>query len=673
MRSLLLLSLFAAAAMADGPKDNVPAAVRPIPPTDKAVALPEADKASLAKELGELRAAIDAAAKAQAKNPRLEEFLPDLEIFHKAVDWAVRYGEFFNKTEFKSAHDLIAEGKARAASFQKGETPWTRQTGLVVRGYRSKIDGSVQPYGMVIPDNYSGSLSRLDFWCHGRGETLTELAFLKDRRTNVGQLPANNRLVLHLYGRYCCANKMAGEVDLWEAYAHARKSYNIDDDRLFIRGFSMGGAAVWQFGAHYTDRWCGINPGAGFSETPEFLNVFQNEDVSKIPSWQKTLWAWYNASDVEINFRNAPTVAYSGEIDKQKQAADVMAREMGKLGMELTHIIGPQTAHKIHPDSLVEIERRLAALAAAGRERTPKEVSFATYFLRYDRMHWVQVDRMAEHWKQARVDARLVDDRNIDVKTANVAGLTLDFGPGQSVQSLFAPTAVTIDGQKVLSSAKAASDRSWKATFARDAKSGEWTQVAAYADKGANKRHGLSGPIDDAFMDAFLFVTPTGQPFNAKVGGWAKSELEHASREWRRQFRGDAPTKADAQVKDEDIAKNNLVLWGDPSSNALLAKIVAKLPIQWTAEKLVVDGKTYASADHAPILIYPNPLNPQKYVVLNSGFTYREYDYLNNARQVAKLPDWAVVDLKVAPDAVAPGAVPAAGFFDEAWQFRSAK
>ena len=59
--------------------------------------------------------------------------------------------------------------------------------------------------------------------------------------------------------------------------------------------------------------------------------------------------------------------------------------------------------------------------------------------------------------------------------------------------------------------------------------------------------------------------------------------------------------------------------------------------------------------------------------MINSGFTYREYDYLNNARQVAKLPDWAVVDLKVVPDAVAPGAIPVAGFFDESWQFRASK
>ena len=670
MRSLLLLSLLAITALADGPKDNIPTAVRPIPPTDKAVALPEADKVSLAKELGELRTAIDAAAKAQAKNPRLEEFLPDLEIYHKSVDWAVRFNEFFNKSEFKAAHDLVAEGKARAASFQKGETPWTRQTGLVVRGYRSKIDGSVQPYGMVIPDNYSGSLSRLDFWCHGRGEVLTELAFLKDRRANVGQIPANNRLVLHLYGRYCCANKFAGEVDLWEAYAHARKSYNIDDDRLLIRGFSMGGAAVWQFGAHYTDRWCAINPGAGFSETPEFLKVFQSEEVNRIPSWQKTLWAWYNATDVAVNFVNAPTIAYSGEIDGQKQAADIMARYLAKENIELTHIIGPKTAHKFHPEAFAEIERRLDIVAAAGRNRMPKEVSFVTYFLRYNRMHWVQVDRMENHWQPARVDAKVIDDRNIVVQTKNVAALTLDMAVGFAPQSLREKTIVKIDGQDV-EAGRATSERSWTAKFARQ--NGKWALSAGPDESILAKKHGLSGPVDDAFMDAFTFVAPTGQPLNAKVGGWVKAEMERGAFEWRRQFRGVAPMKNDTQVKDEDIAKSNLILWGDPSSNALLAKIVAKLPITWTAEKLVVNGKTYTAGDHAPIMVYPNPLNPQKYVVINSGFTYREYDYLNNARQIAKLPDWAVVDLNTPPDTQNPGKVEDAGFFDEAWQFRTSK
>jgi hypothetical protein len=55
-------------------------------------------------------------------------------------------------------------------------------------------------------------------------------------------------------------------------------------------------------------------------------------------------------------------------------------------------------------------------------------------------------------------------------------------------------------------------------------------------------------------------------------------------------------------------------------------------------------------------------------VVLNSGFTFREYDYLNNARQVPKLPDFAVIDVTTAPDERYPGRVVAAGFFDEKWE-----
>jgi hypothetical protein len=67
-------------------------------------------------------------------------------------------------------------------------------------------------------------------------------------------------------------------------------------------------------------------------------------------------------------------------------------------------------------------------------------------------------------------------------------------------------------------------------------------------------------------------------------------------------------------------------------------------------------------------MIYPNPLNPNKYVVLNSGATFREYDDLNNARQIPKLPDFAVIDTTTAPDDRYPGKVAAAGFFGERWE-----
>ncbi|MCP4811907.1 MAG: hypothetical protein GY888_05310, partial [Planctomycetaceae bacterium] len=67
-------------------------------------------------------------------------------------------------------------------------------------------------------------------------------------------------------------------------------------------------------------------------------------------------------------------------------------------------------------------------------------------------------------------------------------------------------------------------------------------------------------------------------------------------------------------------------------------------------------------------MVYPNPLNPQRYVVLNSSFTYRDYAYLNNARQVPMLPDWAIVDLRSPPTSQYPGKVVDAAFFGERWE-----
>ena len=661
-----LSAITAVLAMADGVKDNQSTEVRPIPPPG--IPVPEQEAKALQGGLAALRTAIDGAAKAQAKNPMLPDLLPDVEIYYKAVDWALRYNEVFKPAELKSAVELLAEGAERAKQLAVGQTPWTKQTGLVVRAYRSKIDGSIQPYGMVIPGNYSGAPSRLDTWFHGRGETLSELSFLDQRRKQQGQIAPANTLVLHPYGRYSCANKLAGEIDLFEALAHAAKFYNIDTNRIVVRGFSMGGAATWHFAANYADKWCAATPGAGFSETPEFLKVFQNEDVYSAPWYQQKLWHWYNATDNALNFIHLPTIAYSGEKDRQKQAADAMEAALRGENLDLLHIIGPGMEHKLHPDSLAEIERRLVDIVRVGRAEMPYEVHFTTYFLRYNHMHWVVVDQLEQQWERSRVHAKMVTDSGVEVKTQNVAALTLDVAAGHSPLSPLKRPTVTIDGQEV-SVSRPRSDRSWQVHLRKT--DGKWQETLhAIEGDGLVKKHGMQGPIDDAFMDGFMMVRPTKAGWSPKVDEWVKLEADRAVFEWRRQFRGDAVVKDDTAVTDADIAANNLVLWGDPQSNALLARVLEKLPIKWTQQTLTANGKNYAADSHAPVLIFPNPLNPAKYVVINTSFTYREYDYLNNARQVAKLPDWAVIDLNQPRTSQGPGGIADAGFFGEHWEWK---
>ena len=78
-----------------------------------------------------------------------------------------------------------------------------------------------------------------------------------------GEFTPPNAFVLHPYGRYCNANKFAGEIDTFEAIEDIKKHYPIDDDRLVMRGFSMGGAACWQFAVHYPSIWVAAAAGAG--------------------------------------------------------------------------------------------------------------------------------------------------------------------------------------------------------------------------------------------------------------------------------------------------------------------------------------------------------------------------------------------------------------------------
>lgn len=653
--------------LADGPKDNIPENVRPVPPPG--IEVPAEIRAELQSGITSLAKQIADLKKSLAKRRGLLELLPDIEIYHKAVNWALRYNQMYRKSDFKIAAELLQQGSERAAQLRDGKTPWLTQTGLVVRGYRSSIDGSAQPYGLVVPPGFvpGGSPLRLDFWFHGRGEKLSELSFINGRQRTIGQFAPPNTIVLHPYGRYSNANKFAGEMDLFEALEHAKRFYPIDDRRISVRGFSMGGAACWQFAVHYPGKWFAAAPGAGFSETPEFLRFFQEEKLN--PTWyERKLWHMYDCTDYAINLYNLPTVAYSGENDRQKQAADIMADSLAKEGLTLTHIIGPGMGHKYHPDAKIEIEERLSSIARRGRNPAPNRIRFATYTLRYNESHWIRLDALEEHWSRAEIDAQIVPSRNrLIATTENISAVTFTIPSGYVRFDQTTRPTVIIDGNE-FTGAPIQTDLSWTSSFAKV--KGKWQAAPASGNQDLTKRHGLQGPIDDAFMSSFLFVKPTGQSPNAAVSKWANSEMQRAQKHWQLQFRGIARIKNDTEVTDADMTEHNLILWGDPKSNKLLQRLGKNLPIGWNSDSVVVGDRRFDAKFHAPILVFPNPLNPERYVVLNSGFTYREFAYLNNARQVPMLPDWAIVDLRQPATTQYPGKIVEAGFFDEAWELK---
>lgn len=668
---LLLVSLiFSSPLLADGPQDNQVENVRQIPPPGTELTAEE--RGAIVEKLDRLQSEVSRL-RLDKSLASAADLIDDVEVFAVAVSRALRNGEFYGEPDVKNAHLLLDAGLDRAAALATKQPNWILQKGLVIRGYRSQLDGTIQPYGLEIGRQYDfNTPGRCDIWFHGRGEKSLELQFIAQRMKAKSQYPLERGIVLHPFGRYSNAFKFAGEVDVLEALEHVKRHYNIDDDRISVRGFSMGGAACWQFAVHTPDLWFAANPGAGFSETPEFLKSFQGETLNP-PWYEERLWNWYDCPGWCENLRHVPTIAYSGEIDKQKQAADVMEAALREKGISLLHLIGPETAHKIHPDSAAVIANRFESLERGGRETFPHRIVFTTYTLKYNRLGWITVNSLEEHWRQSRIEAAISSPHRrpagVTITTSGITDFSVEMPPGSCPFDVQSALHVEVDGQAI-DGIRPMSDRSLTARFLRTGD--RWKVVPAdHEPAGLVKRHNLQGPVDDALMQPFLYVRPTGKFINEKVGNWVTGEMTRAVEQWNRHMRGDVRIKDDKDVTDEDLRNFNLILWGCPQSNSLLAKVGGSLPLKWTSESVTIAGTSHAAAHHAPIVVYPNPLNPDRYVVLNSSFTFREYDYLNNARQTPKLPDWAVIDLNIPPNSRWPGKVIDADFFDERWQVRS--
>jgi len=133
---------------------------------------------------------------------------------------------------------------------------------------------------------------------------------------------------------------------------------------------------------------------------------------------------------------------------------------------------------------------------------------------------------------------------------------------------------------------------------------------------------------------------------------------------WGRFFRGHPFVKDDKDVTEADFQKYHVVLFGDPGSNKWIAKMGDKLPVKWTKENVTLGGQTYSAKENYPALIYPNPLHPSKYVVINTGLTIDDKGY-NGDYGTPMWGDYAIVKVKAGeavPDLVT------AGLFDEQWK-----
>lgn len=609
----------------------------------------DATKKVIAEKTEELRKAV-AALKAKKI---ADDVLIEVEIYLKAAENIVRFEEWLAAASVKWALTTLDQGLARAKQAEGGKAVWRDAPGKwVVRAYRSKVDESIQPYAVLLPADYGKDPKkkwRLDIVLHGRDGSLTEAKFIAGHQ---GNAPKDLGYVqLEVYGRGNNAYRWAGETDVWEAWGHfEHSSRSVDRDRVVLRGFSMGGAGTWHIGLHTPSEFCVIGPGAGFTATHGYIANLPKQ----LPDYQEKCLHIYDAVNYTENAFNVPVVAYSGEKDAQKKAADNIENALKgfKEKVNFTHLIAPGLEHQMPKDWQEKAETEYRKYADKGRERSEEHVHFVTYTPRYPGTRSVKIRQLERQYEKAVIDYQS-GPAGGRVQTTNVA----QFHAPPLVVPPKSTVTITIDDQEL---------KLTEAPFVYLKRDGKWT-ASKERPTGLAKVIGLHGPIDDAFLGPFFVVAP------AERGDYPAAALKQFAGIWDRYFRSALP-----MLKAEDYntkGSTNLVLFGNPDTNPVIAKALPKLPITWTKEELVVNGVKYDPKTHIPVLIYPNPLtNYTSYVVINSGHTFKEADLKGtNALLYPRLGDWAVI--KPTPTDKDPAAyeVVAAGLFDENWQFPKKK
>ena len=648
-----------------------------LPPSG--IAIDAAEGRRLRMSVRQLQQRLDAAA---ADSADARHWRPDVEVLIRAVRLALEQDLFFKKGQIADAKLLLDEASKRLSAAVSGDrglrliglsTEPTANPQLLVGGFVSGIDDSVQPYGLVLPPEFDASSDqrcRMDVWLHGRGDTKTEIPFLRERMTKVGTYAPADTIVLHPFGRYCNAFKFAGERDVYESIAHVENLASIDKDRIAIRGFSMGGAGCWHLAVHDPVKWFSANPGAGFVDTLVYQKWNDKPPFPLDPVQQKLL-RWYDVLPWVTNLKNTHVIAYSGEVDKQKQAADRVHLASKDAGLSWPYVIGEGMAHKIDPESAQRMNDQIAQWASTPTDHPRPTIDFVTHTLRYHKAGWLSVNGLTRHWEPGRVKASILPGAGLEIRTEGVNRIAIDFRqsgwPGDNNEAK-----LIIDRDRLLvedeDDAPGLQCRLLRAgDSGEESSGGSWHQLSD-VDNRLRKRPGLQGPIDDAFCDRFLFVIPSRPAAHGVVQRWIDREIAYAQDRWRRLMRGEVRIVTDAELNETDVESSHLICFGDFGSNGFLRDVAPQLPIAWTRHEIRVGENTFDPSTHAAVFCYPNPRNPNRYIVANSGMTFREFSNTSNSRQVAMLPDWAVLDVSEKDDAIFAGEVVAKGFFDEHWR-----
>ncbi|MBN1555345.1 MAG: prolyl oligopeptidase family serine peptidase [Phycisphaerae bacterium] len=539
------------------------------------------------------------------KHPKLyAKVLPYLEIRILGLKYLLENAESSADAEaiglmLQDLFEIISE-------YNAGKDCFAGKPGVFVKAYRANIDNSLQPYSVDVPQSYVPSKpSPLTVFLHGYGgPTLTRGKWVAGQsRSRDARENPHTIIELNVYGRGNTGYHAQGTKDVFRAMEEVTRDYNIDPKRIYLKGGSMGGHGTWFVSIYHPDRFAAISPVCGYCHCAED-DWWDKTD----PKEFKELMMHYGLTFFAENYLHVPQFIHHGNEDKSVDVKNsrAMKKRLEELGYEYIYKEYGGVGHSVPVDGKAVDEWFMKYTL----NPYPKKVIYKTVSLRHNGAYWVRIDEFIDPNSVTKIEAEVTGPNEVKVRTRNVRQFSLDLP--EKLFDRTKPVNVQVDEMPAVAFA---ADSSNPISLRKSATGPAWQDFTGKTPPGLRKKHGLCGAMPDVYEEKFIYVYGTAgdddeDEINRRVATETRDAVTGAN--WG-QIVGDFVVKKDADVTKEDIQTANLILFGRPESNAMTAKIQPKLPIRLEGDKLIA-SRNHPAKDLYVAFIYPNPLNPERYV-----------------------------------------------------------
>jgi predicted peptidase len=537
------------------------------------------------------------------------------------------------------------------SNLEKGQEAFRNCSGTHLRGYRSKIDGQIQHYMIHVPEKCTKVEKSMPLLIRFPTDADIPRPFLESTHVaNTIKLEKFIRLA-DKYGiavlwpsarSYTNINiNPVGTTDIFEILGEVKKDYSIDEDRIYLYASCGGCRMIFLLAARFPTLFAAIGFRGTILDFPSTSKLIVSTAGKKWVKANSPLDYIENLFHIPVYIihhkddRTAPLKYSFKLIEKSKNIGN-------QIEFELLENVYPDLYPEESYDNIFKFYKDNV------RIKSPNTIRFSTAQMKYNTAYWIKIKKLIS-MKKASIEASISSENIIDVKTRNILQYEivldkLNYEKGKPV---------TVKTNGLISFQDFPKENSIVVNIEDMDESKKDTQY---------KNHEIEGPVLDAFGNSFIVVEGTiGSKKNLEN---LKQQVNEFRTAWKEEYWGDCRHRKDKEIKEEDIKNNHLILFGNQYSNLMIKKVINQIPLKIEKNRLIVHGKKYYGDKLGIHLIYPNPLNPDKYVVilgsnnlehfrlgekllsLNGWFDYSVWSYENS--QIPKIID--------------------AGYFDFAWQ-----